>query len=170
MMPSDDRQHMMTPPEKLEELERAEHNLVFDSFDNDDAWRLGNLMVALCRERKLAVALNIRRGGQVLFHYGHQGSSPDNDTWIARKSRLTERFQTSSYLVRKRLEAGDSFLQKTIWLDPDDFALAGGSVPVRVAGIGVVGAVTVSGLSDEEDHELACEAIRLFLASPVHKR
>ena len=42
------------------------------------------------------------------------------------------------------------------------FTTAGGSVPVRVRGVGVVAAVTVSGLTSEEDHDFAVEALDAF--------
>jgi uncharacterized protein (UPF0303 family) len=37
-------------------------------------------------------------------------------------------------------------------------------VPVRVAGVGVVAAVTVSGLSSDDDHRLVVDAMRAFLS------
>jgi uncharacterized protein (UPF0303 family) len=40
-----------------------------------------------------------------------------------------------------------------------DFAAHGGSFPLRVAGAGVVGSVTVSGLAQRADHELVVEAL-----------
>ena len=46
------------------------------------------------------------------------------------------------------------------WLDSTRYTLAGGSVPIRVLGAGVVAAVTVSGLSSEDDHALAVDALR----------
>ncbi len=40
-----------------------------------------------------------------------------------------------------------------------DYIEDGGSFPLTVAGVGVVGSVTISGLTDREDHELAVEAL-----------
>jgi uncharacterized protein (UPF0303 family) len=41
--------------------------------------------------------------------------------------------------------------------------MAGGGFPIRVKGIGVVGAVTVSGLHERDDHEVAVAAICDYL-------
>lgn len=51
------------------------------------------------------------------------------------------------------------------WLGPEYAIAGGGAFPLRVRGVGVVAAVTVSGLSSREDHDLAVEGIRCHLAS-----
>jgi len=51
------------------------------------------------------------------------------------------------------------------WLAASDYAVTGGSVPIRVRGAGVVAALTLSGLSSEEDHALAVEGIRATLTT-----
>ena len=45
-------------------------------------------------------------------------------------------------------------------LPREDFAASGGGVPIFVSGVGVVGAATVSGLPDVEDHQLVVAAMR----------
>ncbi len=44
-------------------------------------------------------------------------------------------------------------------LDDRDVAAHGGSFPIIVDGIGVVGVATVSGLPQRQDHELVVEAL-----------
>jgi uncharacterized protein (UPF0303 family) len=44
-----------------------------------------------------------------------------------------------------------------------DYATHGGSFPLSVAGAGIVGSVTVSGLPMRQDHELAIEALCFLL-------
>jgi uncharacterized protein (UPF0303 family) len=47
-----------------------------------------------------------------------------------------------------------------------DYAIHGGAVPVRVKGVeGVVAVVIVSGLKQEEDHEVVVECMQELLAS-----
>ena len=46
-----------------------------------------------------------------------------------------------------------------------EYAIHGGGVPVRVEGMeGVVGVIVVSGLRQEEDHQIVVEALQTFLA------
>ena len=49
-------------------------------------------------------------------------------------------------------------------LPVEDYAEEGGAVPIRVAGAGVVAVVTVSGLAQVDDHNLAVAALRQLKA------
>ena len=145
-------------------LEEQEHRLQLDTFDNDDAWRLGCLLVELARERGHAVAIDVRRGDHQLFHCALPGATPDNDSWIERKIRVVRRFEHSSFLIGQRArDKGTTFEAAAPHLDPALYAAHGGCFPIRVRGVGVVGTVTVSGLPQLEDHALVVEALEGFL-------
>ncbi|HVK34557.1 MAG TPA: heme-binding protein, partial [Microlunatus sp.] len=75
---------------------------------------------------------------------------------------LVLRMESSSALVDARLSAAGVNAAAIGWLGPE-YAVTGGSFPLRVRGVGVVAAVTVSGLSSREDHDLAVEGIRRHL-------
>lgn len=151
----------LTP--SLEELEAQERRLVFRRFTHEDAWALGSLLVELARERQAPVAIDIHRAGQQLFHAALPGSAPDNDAWIARKRRVVERYGAASYLVGARFRAKGTTFEESSRLDPDVYAAHGGSFPIRVEGVGVIGAVTVSGLPQLQDHRFVVEALEEFL-------
>jgi uncharacterized protein (UPF0303 family) len=145
-------------------LEEQEHRLVFDRFDNADAWALGCLLVDLATGRDLPVAVDIRRGTQQLFHAALPGSTADNDAWIERKVRVVQRYGASSYLVGRRLAAKGQKLDAGMGVDPARYAAHGGAFPIRVPHVGVVGVITVSGLPQADDHALVVEAIEAYLA------
>lgn len=157
----------MTPAEIADLIlliEEQERRLVLPHFTNDDAWRLGSTLVQLAGERDAPVAVDIRRGAQQLFHYARPGSNADNDAWLRRKSRTVERFGHSSYLVGLRLVAQGSTFEAKSRLDPARYAAHGGAFPITVAGVGVVGAVAVSGLPQADDHQLVVTALSRYLA------
>ncbi|MFJ9727016.1 heme-degrading domain-containing protein [Streptomyces sp. NPDC101209] len=147
----------------LEELQAQQRRLVFRQFTYEDAWALGSLLVELARERQAPVAIDIHRAGQQLFHAALPGSSPDNDAWIARKRRVVERYGEASYLVGARFRAKGTTFEDSSRLDPDRYAAHGGSFPITVEGVGVIGAVTVSGLPQLQDHRFVVEALEEFL-------
>ncbi|HEY6889394.1 MAG TPA: heme-binding protein, partial [Solirubrobacter sp.] len=68
-----------------------EHELVFARFTNDDALELGLLLAGKARARQLAIAIDVERSGQRLFHFAASGTSPDNAAWIERKKNLVRR-------------------------------------------------------------------------------
>ncbi|MET9439897.1 heme-degrading domain-containing protein [Streptomyces sp. NPDC006610] len=151
----------LTP--SIEELEAQERRLVFRQFTNDDAWNLGCLLVRMAQERQAPVAVDIHRAGQQLFHAALPGSSPDNDAWINRKRRVVERYGSASYLVGARFRAKGTTFEDSSRLDPDAYAAHGGSFPITVENVGVIGAVTVSGLPQLQDHRFVVEALEEYL-------
>ncbi|MEU0074250.1 heme-degrading domain-containing protein [Streptomyces sp. NPDC006332] len=151
----------LAPP--LEELEAQERRLVFQQFTYEDAWALGTLLVELAQERQAPLAVDIHRAGQQLFHAALPGSTPDNDAWIARKRRVVERYGSASYLVGARFRAKGTTFEEASRLDPDEYAAHGGSFPITVEGVGVIGAVTVSGLPQLQDHRFVVAALEQYL-------
>ncbi len=154
---------MADPMPTLAQLAAEEEELQFGSFTNDDAWDLGSALVAAARRDSAPVAVDISRHGQQLFHAALPGTSPDNDSWIQRKTRVVHRFGHSSLFVRQAsIERGTTF-EAEFGLDPAHYAAHGGAFPVVVRSVGPVGAVVVSGLPQLEDHRMVVAAIRAHL-------
>ena len=147
----------------IAEIEAQERELVFSRFDNTDAWALGSAMVAAATQRSLPITIDIRRHGHQLFHAALPGTTADNDAWIERKVNVVNRFGASSYLVGRRLAAKGEALGEDLGVDPIRFAAHGGCFPIRIADVGVVGSVTVSGLPQADDHAFVVEMIQTFL-------
>jgi uncharacterized protein (UPF0303 family) len=148
----------------LDEIAEQERALQFVHFTNDDSWALGSAFVAEARSRDLPVVIEISRGGQQLFHAGLPGTSPDNDTWIARKSRVVTRFGHSSlYLGQQCRDAGTTF-EERFGLPLEEYAAHGGAFPLTVRDVGVVGVIAVSGLPQVLDHRLVVEVLGTYLA------
>ncbi|ADB74970.1 heme-degrading domain-containing protein [Geodermatophilus obscurus] len=154
---------MADPFPSLAELAAEEEELRFDGFSNNDAWDLGSALVAVARRDGAPVAVDVSRHGHQLFHAALPGTSPDNDSWIQRKTRVVHRFGHSSLFVRQAsIERGTTF-EAEFGLDPARYAAHGGAFPVVVRSVGPVGAVVVSGLPQLEDHRMVVAAIRAHL-------
>ncbi|MFI9486104.1 heme-degrading domain-containing protein [Promicromonospora sp. NPDC052451] len=149
----------------VSEVEAQEAELVLPSFTHEQAWDLGVRLVGLATERDLPVTVDIRKGTQQVFHAARPGTTPDNDSWIERKVRVVYRFGASSYLVGLRARAKGSDFNADHGLPFQEYSAHGGAVPVRVAGVGIVGVVTVSGLAQQDDHALVVEALRELMAA-----
>ncbi len=150
----------------IDEIARQEALLVFEKFDSDDAWQIGSSLLAMARAQGLVYTINISLNRQQLFHFAMNGTSPDNDNWIRRKENMVYHFFASSW--RKGLEFADKNVKLDVkfGLPAADYALAGGSFPITIRGVGVVGAITVSGLPQEQDHACVVAAIQAHLQHP----
>lgn len=149
----------MEPAEDLELIARQERELILRHFDADDAWQLGLRLRELAFSRHHAVAIELRRFGQQLFFSALAGAIPDNAEWIRRKANTVQRFHCSSYAIGLDLKRTNRDLTEKYGLPLSDYAAHGGSFPLHVAGAGVIGSLTVSGLPQRQDHELVVEAL-----------
>jgi uncharacterized protein (UPF0303 family) len=149
----------MSTAEDLTRIALQEQQLQFSRFDEDTAWRLGSSVHALAVERKLSLVVDVRRFGQPLFYSALPGTAPDNVEWVRRKGNVVARFFRSSYAIGLEMEEKKSNLLDRYGLTLADYASHGGSFPLRVAGAGVIGSMTVSGLPQRADHELAVEVL-----------
>jgi uncharacterized protein (UPF0303 family) len=149
----------------LEQLLQEEQDLQFVSFSETTAWQLGCQLVERAQKQGLPVVIDIMRGSQQLFHAALSGSAPDNDEWVKRKSRVVYRFGHSSFYMGELLKSRNQTMEKNYLVPESEFAPHGGSFPVIVKGTGVIGAITVSGLPSQDDHNLVVEGIRGYLAS-----
>lgn len=148
----------------LDTLAGQEDALVFKAFNEITAIEVGEHLLRAARAGDLPVVINIRTADRVLFHAALPGSSPDNDEWARRKSNVTLRFHRSSMRVGENYRLKGREVCVELGLDPIDYASHGGSFPVRVTGTGVVAAITVSGLTSEDDHGLIVRVLEDYLS------
>ena len=157
----------MSVEDDLRRIEEQERRLVLQRFDPAEAWRLGVALKEAAEARGAGVAIDITVNGHTLFHVALAGTAPDNAEWIRRKRNLTLRLFRSSYAVGLKLQQSGATLQVKYGLPETDFAAHGGSFPLSLEGVGCVGAVTVSGLPQRQDHVLVVEMLARFLARDI---
>jgi uncharacterized protein (UPF0303 family) len=155
--------------EDLEQITRQESELVSPHLDARIAWELGLRLRTMAVERNLAVVIDVRRFGQPLFYAAMDRTTPDNVEWVRRKSNVVARFHRSSYAIGLKEKIKNETLFETQGLPVADYATHGGSFPLAVAGAGVVGSATVSGLPQRSDHELVIEALCAVLGHDYEK-
>ena len=157
----------MAIEEDLARIALQEQELQFDRFDPDTAWQLGSLLRKIAEERKLGVVIDITLFSMPLFFAALEGATPDNPNWVRRKRACVFRFFKSSYAVGLSLAKQETTLWAKFGLDDADYAAHGGSFPITVKGTGVIGAVTVSGLPQRDDHIVVVEALATLLGKDV---
>ena len=142
----------------------GEHDeLQFNSFSNTKAFEIGLRLVEVARMNGYQVAIDIRKHGQQVFHYACEGTSRDNDEWIVRKNKVTDYFGKSSIYIKEMIKDAGKTQEELFFIDSMEFSSFGGAFPIIIRDTGAIGTVTVSGLPDEQDHELVVSVLREFV-------
>jgi uncharacterized protein (UPF0303 family) len=150
----------------LQALAREEQELQFDAFSNIDALRLGVALVERARTLGKAITVDIARNGHQLFHHAMDGTSPDNASWVRRKNNVVLRYGRSSWHIGTQYRSKGKTFEADSGTDAADYAAHGGAFPLLLRGTGPVGTITVSGLPQQEDHELLTAVLREYLEAP----
>ena len=151
---------MTSLSQEIEALEREQQELQLRRFDATIAWQIGAYIHERLVTDSLPIMVEVSRTGQQLFFYAAPGTTPDNASWVRRKRNVVERFHKSSLEMRLRADHDGRPMLERYSLSPNDYCSSGGGVPVMLEGSGCVGAVTISGLPQHDDHALAVAAIR----------
>jgi uncharacterized protein (UPF0303 family) len=139
-------------------LKEQEAELQYDAFDENEAFELALAVRERAVREGFAIACDVRTWSRQLVFLTLPGTTPVLADWIRRKTFVVQRWGKSSYRAliennRQRLfNVDDGF-------DLKDYALHGGSFPIRLKGTGVIGALTISGLHEHDDHEIARTAL-----------
>lgn len=149
----------MTIEQDLARIFEQEQALRFGSFDPATAWELGSLLRNMAIDRGLSVAIDVHLHAMPVFYCALPGTSADNASWVRRKRAVALRFFTSSYGIGLKLSHQKTTLAEKYGLSDVEYATHGGSFPIVVDGTGCIGAVTVSGLPQREDHNMVVEAL-----------
>ena len=147
-------------------LELEVKTLMLASLTQAEALEIGEIAVQLGRERKAPIAIEVKMGQWSVFHASLPGSTPENDSWIARKARVVASDGHSS--MYERVAAEEEGVDELTWyamnnLPEETHALHGGGYPLHVVGEGHCGTILVSGVPQVDDHKLAVAALREFL-------
>jgi uncharacterized protein (UPF0303 family) len=143
----------------LDRIEEQQRRLRPSAFDEDIAWRLGDDLRRRAIDRGAAVTIEVRLAGETVFLHAMRGTTPANADWARRKRNVVELLHRPSYAIGLATERSGRSELELMGLADRDVADHGGSFPIVVDGVGCVGAVTVSGLPQREDHELVVEAL-----------
>jgi uncharacterized protein (UPF0303 family) len=157
----------MALADDLARIAEQERRLRLERVDEETAWELGSRLRALATSRGVAVTIEVRLARQTVFFSAMPGTSAANADWARRKRNTVELLARSSYGVGRSLELEGTTLELKMGLPLRDYAAHGGSFPLRAAGGACLGAVTVSGLPQRDDHALVVEALASMCGVPL---
>ncbi|KAL1979462.1 hypothetical protein VTN96DRAFT_5736 [Rasamsonia emersonii] len=177
----------LTDPAQLAAYESSPA-AIFPSFTADTAWSLGLALRARIlslpdgRRKPALISIALTTGSQqphVVFQSATEsGTVPDNEVWVRRKRNTVLRWGMSTWLLRRKMlsattdvdQVEAAFVKKYALPSSnggsvaDDYAIHGGGFPIRVRGVdGLVGVIVVSGLKQEDDHQVIVEVVKDFI-------
>ena len=145
------------------QLLAEEEVLKLPSLTNNNVLEIGEIAVTLGKQRKLPMAIEVRIGEWVVFHASLDGSKPENDWWIGKKSRVVMMKQHSTMYERVLAEELGIDWYKENNVEEETHAIHGGAIPL-ITPTGFAGILIISGLPQVEDHLFAVEVLTEFLA------
>ncbi len=151
----------------LERIAGQERRLRFERFDAGTAWELGSRLKATAEAKGAALVIDVSLCGRQLFHYAMPGTTPDNADWARRKRNTVLRFHRSSYAVGLSFQRQGTTLEAKTGAPSSDYATHGGGFPILLPDGTCIGAITVSGLPQREDHELIVAVLAEYLGQSL---
>ena len=135
--------------------------ITLPKFSNDIGLKLGLKIINLARDRNQKIAVEICRINHSIFLYVDDSLPADKHNWLRRKANVAKHFEESSLSVKNDLKNGNMTLSETFQLSDKDYLAKGGSIPLFVENAGMIATVTVSGLTDVEDHQIIIDALEI---------
>lgn len=135
--------------------------ITLDQFDNTIALEMGLKVIELAKQRQHAIAVQVDRLNQTVFLHVCEGVCSDKHNWLRRKANTAKHFEDSTLYIKQDLQNRGKTLSDPYQLASQDYIAMGGAIPIFVKNAGMIGVITVSGLTDEADHQLIVEALRL---------
>jgi uncharacterized protein (UPF0303 family) len=134
------------------------------SLDIFSALSIGDIAKSIGFSRNLPIAIEVRIGDWTVYHASLPGSSPENDSWIARKARVVNLKNHSTLYERVKAEelSIDWFTENN--LSEKEYAIHGGGLPLISKEQGFVGSLIISGLPQIDDHLFGIEVLTEYLA------
>lgn len=145
----------------LKTLLQEENDFQFSEFTNHTAYQVGSRIIEKALRENKSIVVNIQRDGELLFYTKMNGNTMNNDNWVTRKNNAVLHFKHSSYYMHVYLKSINSNVEAHS-LDPKDCAAEGGAFPLIIKNVGIVGTITVSGLSGDEDHKMITDVLNEF--------
>jgi uncharacterized protein (UPF0303 family) len=142
----------------LAALLEEEQRVTLDHFDYATARRLGEWVIDRGTRDGHGVQVNVVVGEHLVYAAALEGTSHDNDLWLARKIRTVQHYGHSSFYTKHVFLSRNRDFATQSLLDPQLYTASGGGFPIRVGG-SIVGVVAVTGWNEPGEHALAVQAV-----------
>lgn len=144
---------------KMNQVKETQKKCVVESFTNAEAFSLGSYIYEKALKEGKPVAISVTRNRQKLFYAATEGTTVENDHWVMRKENSTYFFNKPTFETGLYMQIRNDNIWDKYGIARGEYSQNGGSIPIMAKGIGMIGSATVSGMSQEEDHNFVTEAV-----------
>lgn len=150
----------MDTKEALALIVEQERQVELEHFHQEDLKWIAFYLMEKADQSTTPLTVRITKGNQILFAYVANQNSLDKDNWVRRKINSVMNFGHSSLWLHYKTNGDSNQLMLKYGLSMEDYTVSGGAVPICVKGVGLIGAIAVSGYSGLwEDHNLIIDAL-----------
>ncbi|GAA5971390.1 hypothetical protein JCM11641_008333 [Rhodosporidiobolus odoratus] len=153
----------------------AAESLTLASFTSQTAWELGSLIRSTIqalpagKQRPAIIAITSASGQELFFATSREGTRIDNAHWAARKRASVLRWGQSTASLN--VKYGNNGVPAVFGAKLEDYACHGGGFPIRIKGVEpLVAVVVVSGLAQEDDHQVIVDSIEEYIKQGEGKK
>lgn len=149
--------------EEMNQVLEEEKQLTFKSFNAKKAFQIGEKIARAAIEQNSQVCVEIMINGKVVFHFASDQCIPDNDRWLKRKMNTVLYFHHATKYMHLKLQGDATLLSNKYGLKGSNYAIVPGGFPILVENAGVIGAIAVSGMLPEDDHQCVVQTLKQFI-------
>lgn len=142
----------------LKTLEEQENILRFDSIDFKSLTRISLKICETIGSMNKTAYILATVNGLTVFSLAMPGATKNNEDWARRKSNLSLRYSMSSLRATLNMQRNGKTLE-ICGMDSRDYGLSGGAFPIILKSGVCIGSITVSGMTEWEDHQTVSDAI-----------
>jgi uncharacterized protein (UPF0303 family) len=143
----------------MDEILLEEQSFVFTSFNAYTALEIGGYLTKKANDLKLPIVIDVSSHQQCLYHFAAFGSTANNEKFIRRKRNSVFLFSHSTKWVALKVKGDVNAMNQRYGTADADYTILQGGFPIIVSQIGLVACVCVSGLTEQEDHNIIVEAL-----------
>lgn len=151
----------------MEECLQEEKKYEFDIFCAETAWQIGKAGVMYAKEKGLSVCVDIFAYSRQLFHYCSDGCTVSNEEFLRKKRNAVLYFGHSTRFLHIKNKSDTSLLQTKYGLELRDYCITMGGFPIRIKNSGIAGAICVSGLAPQEDHDFIIHLLEEYFQGNI---
>ncbi len=122
-----------------------------NTFNEEDALKI----LTFLREKNKKAAVEVYVRGRRALLFIPDAMAMDKEDWLRRKRNSVLYFGLSTQALLEKQNGDEGKIMSKYGKSLEDYTFTPGSIPIILNDIGMIGALSITGLLPEEDHELA---------------